>query len=154
MLWYYFKQKINFMKKFMMAGLTVFAAFFSVEAKQLTESKVPVLVKEAFGKRYPGAKKVNWEKEKGNFEANWGGKSGEDTSTLFTPAGVFVEVVVAIPVAQLPATVAPYIKNHYHGAGIKEAGMVTDAAGVHFFEAEIKGKDLVFDANGKFVKED
>lgn len=138
----------------MVVAAALFTAVFCVEAKQLSESKVPALVKEAFGKKYPGAKKVSWEKEKGNFEANMGGKSGEDTSTLFTPAGVFVEVVVAIPVAQLPATIAPYIKSHYHGAGIKEAGMVTDAAGGHFFEAEIKGKDLVFDAAGKFVKED
>jgi hypothetical protein len=142
------------MKKFIIVGLIQMEVVFCVGAKQLSENKVPALVKEAFVKRYPGAKKVSWEKEKGNFEANWGGKSGEDTSSLFTPAGVFVEVVVAIPVDQLPATVAPYIKNHYHGAGIKDAGMVTDAAGLHFFEAEIKGKGLVFDAAGKFVKED
>lgn len=142
------------MKKFIIVGLIQFAVVFCAGAKQLSENKVPALVKEAFVKRYPEAKKVSWEKEKGNFEANWGGKSGEDTSTLFTPAGVFVEVVVAIPVAQLPATIAPYIKSHYNGAGIKEAGMVTDVAGLHFFEAEIKGKDLVFDAAGKFVKED
>jgi len=62
--------------------------------------------------------------------------------------------VDAIPVTQLPAVIAPYVKVHYNGAKIKEAGKVTDAAGNHFFEAEIKGNDLIFDENGKFVKKD
>ena len=105
-------------------------------------------------KKYPKATKVSWEKEKGNYEANWGGKSGEDTSVQFTPAGAFIEEVNAIRVSQLPAEVATYVKSHYNGAKIKEAGKVTDASGNHFFEAEIKGKDLIFDESGKFVKVD
>lgn len=123
-------------------------------AQDLKEKDVPKTVKEAFAKKYPDAKKVSWEKEKGNFEANWGGKSGEDNSVTFTPAAVFVEIVEAIPVSQLPASVAPYVAKHYSGATIKEAGKVTDAAGKHMFEAEIKGKDLIFDEKGGFIKQD
>lgn len=123
-------------------------------AQDLKASQVPVVVKEAFAKKYPQAVKVSWEKEKGNYEANWGGRSGEDTSVQFTPAGAFVEEVDAIAVAQLPAAIAPYIKAHYKNAKIREAGKVTDAAGHKLFEAEIKGKDLLFDAGGKFIKQD
>ena len=119
-------------------------------AQDLKENGVPKPVKEAFAKKYPDAKKVSWEKEKGNFEANWGGKSGEDNSVTFTPAAVFVEIVEAIPVSQLP----PNVAKHYNGATIKEAGKVTDAAGKHMFEAEIKGKDLIFDEKGVFIKQD
>ena len=131
-------------------------AFFAVNAtaQDIKAKDVPPAVKEALAKKYPNATKVSWEKEKGNYEANWGGKSGEDTSVQFTPPGAFVEEVDAIPVSQLPAAVAPYVKAHYNGAKIKEAGKVTDAAGRHLFEAEIKGKDLIFDENGKFVKKD
>ncbi len=92
--------------------------------------------------------------EKGNYEANWGGKSGEDTSVVFTPAGAFVEEVDAMPVSQLPTSVAAYVKAHYQGSKILEAGRVTDAAGKKMFEAEIKGKDLIFDESGKFIKVD
>lgn len=123
-------------------------------AQDLKEKAVPKTVKEAFAKKYPDAKKVSWENEKGNFEANWGGKSGEDNAVTFTPAAVFVEIVVAIPVNQLPVNIAPYIAKHYNGATIKEAGKVTDAAGKHMFEAEIKGKDLIFDEKGVFIKAD
>lgn len=123
-------------------------------AQDLKESGVPKTVKEAFAKKYPDAKKVSWEKEKGNYEANWGGKSGEDNSVTFTPAAVFVEIVQAIPVNQLPASVAPFVAKHYNGATIREAGKVTDAAGKHMFEAGIKGKDLIFDEKGVFIKQD
>ena len=68
--------------------------------------QVPVPVKSALLKKYPDAKKVTWEKEKGNYEANWGGKSGEDNSVQFTPAGNFIEIVKAIPVSELPK---PYL---------------------------------------------
>ena len=126
----------------------------SAYAQDINTKDVPTVVKEALAKKYPQATKVSWEKEKGNYEANWGGKSGEDTSVQFTPAGAFVEEVNAIAVSQLPAEVATYVKSHYNGAKIKEAGKVTDASGKHFFEAEIKGKDLIFDESGKFVKVD
>ncbi len=73
---------------------------------------------------------------------------------MFTPNGIFLEIVLAIPIAQLPVPVAGYVKSHYKGASIKEAGKVTDAAGKLTYEAEIKGKDLIFDEAGNFIKED
>ncbi|RYY67574.1 MAG: hypothetical protein EOO12_00635 [Chitinophagaceae bacterium] len=85
---------------------------------------------------------VTWEKEKGNFEANWGGKPGEDHSVTFTPNGSLVEIVKAIKVSELPAPVASYVKAHYKNARITEAGKVTDAKGTETYEAEVKGKEL------------
>jgi len=142
------------MKKAAFILPVIFAFAASAYAQDIKIKDVPAAAKEALIKKYPKATKVSWEKEKGNYEANWGGKSGEDTSVQFTPAGAFVEEVDAIPVSQLPAEVAAYVKAHYNGVKIKEAGKVTDAAGKHFFEAEIKGKDLIFDEGGKFVKVD
>ena len=142
------------MKRSVLFALAIAAFVGRAVAQDMKAQNVPAVVKEALAKKYPNATKVSWEKEKGNYEANWGGKSGEDTSVQFTPGGAFVEEVDAIAVSQLPGSVAPYVKTHYNGAKIKEAGKVTDAAGKHFFEAEIKGKDLIFDENGKFVKKD
>src|ERR1700744_1344496 len=126
-------------------SLTLLAAAATTQAQDLKTKDVPANVKEALAKKSPEATKVNWEKEKGNYEANWGGKSGEDTSVQFTPAGDFVEEVNAIPVGQLPAKVADYVKANYKGAKIREAGKITDAKGAKMLEAEIKGKDLIFD---------
>lgn len=124
------------------------------KAQDLKSSGVPAVVKSALIKKYPAAVKATWEKEKGNFEANWGGKSGEDMSVQFTPTGNFLEQVAAISPSKLPAGVAAYVKQHYNGAKINEAGKITDAKGNTMFEAEVKGKDLVFDEKGNFLKVD
>ena len=126
----------------------------TVYSQRVKTADVPAAVKAALQKKYPSASGVGWEKEKGNYEANWGGASKEDNSVLFTPAGVFVEQVVAMPVAQLPAAVSDYVHAHYAGAKITEAGKVTDAEGRTRYEAEVKGKDMLFDEKGNFLKID
>lgn len=121
-------------------------------AQDINKAKVSAAVKSALMKKYPKASKVTWEKENGNYEANWSGKSGEDMSVQFTPNGTFVEQVVAISPSELPAAAKTYVKEHYKGVKITEAGKVTDAKGVTMYEAEVHGKDVIFDANGKFIK--
>jgi hypothetical protein len=142
------------MKKKLLLGLIAVCVSGNLIAQDLKTKDVPQVVKTALMKKYPEATKVGWEKEKGNYEANWGGKSGEDNSAAFTPAGEFVEIVKAIKVSELPAAVAPYVAAHYNGAKIKEAGRVTDATGKTMYEAEIKGSDLIFDEKGNFIKKD
>lgn len=142
------------MKKAILLIITAALLGTGAVVKATGSLEVPVAVKQSLAKKYPNATKVTWEKEKGNYEANWGGKSGEDTSVTFTPSGEFVEEVDAIPVNQLPPVVFEYVKTNYKGTKIKEAGRVTNAAGKKMFEAEIKGKDLLFDQKGKFIKID
>ncbi len=124
----------------------------TVNAQDLKSSNVPGSVKSALLKKYPEAKKASWEKEKSNYEANWGGKSGEDNSVQFTPSGKFIEIVKAISASELPKPVTEYVKQHYKGTKITEAGKVTDAKGKISYEAEVNRKDVIFDENGNFVK--
>lgn len=131
-------------------GTATFAQENEHEEKE--NIKVPTAVRSALTKKYADAKNVTWEKEDGNYEANWGGKSGEDNSVQFTPSGSFIEIVNAMPVSELPAKVTAYVKQHYKGTKITEAGKVTDAKGKMSYEAEVNGKDIVFDENGNFVK--
>ena len=144
------------MEKKSFLAIAIAIAALSAKAQDLKPKDVPAGVKTEFMKKYPesATAKVSWEKEKGNYEANWGGKSGEDNSAVFTPAGSFVEIVKVISISDLPKSVEPYVKAHYKGAKIKEAGRVTDAKGKTMYEAEIKGGDLIFDENGVFIKKD
>lgn len=115
---------------------------------------VPEVVKNANVKKFPDSKKyhVVWETEKGNYEANWGGKDGEANSATYTPSGNFVEIVKEIPVSQLPQAANSYIKQHYKTAHFGDVGKVWDAQGKTSYEVEINRKDVVFDQNGNFVK--
>jgi len=151
---HYILQKSLIMKNTLLLTFLSFSLTTTLTAQKVKSADVPQAVKSALLKKYPSASNVTWEKEKGNFEANWGGKSKEDNSVVFTPDGSFVEMVVAIPVANLPLGVVTYIKAHYPGSKITEAGKVTDAKGKISYEAEVKGKDLIFDQQGNFVKVD
>jgi hypothetical protein len=134
---------------FLIIFLTVSFISFAQHSKKI---EVPSAVKTSLKAQYPEASNVTWEKEKGNYEANWGGKSGEDNSVMYSPAGDFIEIVKAIPISQLPAPVVAYVKAHYKGAKITEAGRVTDAKGKLSYEAEVNHKDIIFDEKGSFVK--
>lgn len=139
------------MKKYFVAAgaaVTLFTGTLFAQGK----ITVPQVVKSAFAQKYPDAKNVTWEKEKGNYEANWGGKSGEDNSVLYTPKGQFVEIADAISINQLPSGATSYIKSHYKGASVAEAAKVTDAKGKTTYEAEVNRKDVVFDLHGNFLK--
>lgn len=142
------------MKKLVSLLMLSFFMIGAANAQSIHADKVPAKVKSALKEKYPSTKNVTWEKEKGNYEANWGGKSGEDNSVQFTPAGEFIEMVKAISVKELPQGVHNYVKEHYKSAKITEAGRVTDAKGKTFYEAEVNRKDLVFDENGNFVKKE
>lgn len=140
------------MKKYLLSFAISFLATIITYAQKLKANDVPVAVRSALQHKYPDATNVYWEKENANYEANWGGKSHEDNSAQFTPAGEFIEYVQAIPISELPKEVSTYVKSHYKGAKITEAGRVTNALGKTFYEAEVKKKDIVFDENGNFVR--
>jgi hypothetical protein len=142
------------MKKHSFFFLVTSFTILTTYAQKVKTSDVPDVVKSALQTKYPGATHVYWEKEHGNYEANWGGKSHEDHSAQFTASGNFLEYVEAIPVTELPKEVEAYLKTHYKGAKITEAGKVTDAHGKLFYEAEVHKKDIMFDEHGKFVKEE
>ena len=148
------KKTISLIAIIFAISTAVFAQKEKGEKEGMEKVTVPVAVKNALAKKYPAASNVTWEKEKGNFEANWGGKSGEDNSVQFTPKGDFIEIVNAISVNQLPEAALIYVKEHYKGAKITEAGKVSDAKGKTFYEAEINSRIIIFDEKGTFLKKE
>lgn len=140
------------MKKSMIitAGLMISLAACGQKMK---EADVPTVVKDAFKKAHGDAKEVKWEKEGANFEAEF--EIGEtDQSVVYDASGKLIETEVEIKVEELPVGVKDYISKNYKDAKIKEATKITDAKGTITYEAEIKGMDLIFDNNGKFIKEE
>ena len=131
--------------------LFVCSAFISlVVAGQKNDA--PADAKNAFAKSYPNASNIKWDKENGAFEVDfqWNGKK---MSALYDAKGVLKESEVSIPVSELPATVSEYLAKNYKGIPVKGAAKITKADGTVNLEAEIKGKDILFDTNGKFIKE-
>ena len=113
-------------------------------AQKLSTSKVPANVKSAFATTYPTAKSVQWEKEKtGEYEVNFE-QGQEEMSVVYNAQGIALEVEVEIAASDLPAAV----QNALKGKKIKEAARITKG-GKTYYEAEVGGKDLLFDTNGQ-----
>lgn len=128
--------------------LTLFASTIGtgVFAQRLASGKVPVAVKQAFEKAYPTVKSAHWDKEGKDYEASF--EQGKDAlSVVFDAKGVILEVEKEVAFSALPAAVQATLK----GKKVKEAAIITKG-GKTRYEAEVGGKDLMFDAGGKAIK--
>ncbi len=124
---------------------------FTACGQKIDASKVPAAVKTSFAAKFPGAK-VKWEKEDGKYEAGFT-HQGHEMSALFQENGTMEESEMEINVTELPAAISAYITKHHPGVAIKEAAKITRSNGAIQYEAEVKGKDLIFDEKGNFLKE-
>ena len=131
------------MKKLLVAA-TLFVSM------SCTAQKTPAAVQAAFTKTFPGIT-AKWDTEDGNYEANFK-KDGKTMSATFDSKGGWLETETDIAISELPAAVSTYIKANYSGMKIKEAAMLKTPGG-DMYEAEVNGKDLMFDMNGNFMKE-
>ena len=140
------------MKNMKMIMMLAIAAVITLSAcaQKMDASKVPSVVKTSFAKDFPGTS-PNWEKETPNYEANFK-MDGKTMSALYDANGSRQESETDIKVADLPASVKDYIAQNYKGETIKEAAIITKANGEINYEAEVKGMDVLFTKEGKFIK--
>ncbi|QMW04732.1 PepSY-like domain-containing protein [Spirosoma foliorum] len=112
---------------------------------------VPAAARATVARLYPGVKSVKWEKEDGNYEAGLT-HNGKELSLVIDAKGNLLETETTITESALPASVRAYVAKHHAGKKIKEAAEIVDAKGKKTYEAEVGGKDLIFDEKGQFIK--
>lgn len=125
---------------------------FSACGQKVKKEDVPASVTAKFTSLYPNVKDVKWSKEDANYEAEFE-VSDVEMSANFDATGNLIETETELSVSALPTAVKDYIKTNYNDAKIKEAAKIIDAKGVTTFEAEVNDADVIFDAQGKFLKE-
>ncbi len=118
-------------------------------AQKVSDKVVPVAVKSSLQKKYPNAKGLKWERERGNYEAGFE-VATTGYSVLIDASGKILETEVEIQKDELPANTKAYVAKYYAGQKIKETAKITDDKGMVTYEVEVKGKDLIFDNSGKF----
>jgi Putative beta-lactamase-inhibitor-like, PepSY-like len=139
------------MKKYIFMFAVIAAINLSAHAQKMAAARVPTVVKATFAKQFAGAT-AKWEKENGEYEAGFT-MDGKDMSALFTADGKLMESEVSMKPSELSAKILAYIKANYKDKKIKGGAKITKADGVVNYEAEVNGVDVMFDANGKFLKE-
>ena len=139
------------MKKYLL--LLLFTGIIYSLSAQEKSTGAPASAKQAFAKAFPGASKVKWEKEGKEYEVNFV-QAGKEMSAVYDEKGTLTETEEEIKPSALSASIVTYVKEHYKGAAIKEAAKITKPNGDVMYEAVVNKTDLIFDANGKFIKEE
>ena len=134
-------------------AITLFALLVGTFSygQKVKHADVPAVVKQAFDKMFAQAKEIEWKMEDGKYEVDFE-QNQEEMSAVFTASGVHEETEVEMKVTDLPEAIIIYISKNYGTAKVKEAAKITKANGEVNYEAEVKGKDLIFDASGNFLK--
>ena len=132
-------------------GVLAFA--INVHAQKISAIDVPAAVKTQFTAMFPGIKADKWEMENGKYEAEFK-QNKIETSVLFEADGKHVQTETEIAVSELPGGVKDYLSKNHSGKKIKEAAKISAADGTLTYEAEIGGKDYIFDANGNFLRKE
>ncbi|KAA5534524.1 hypothetical protein F0919_07845 [Taibaiella lutea] len=142
------------MKKIIgMLGITLsLTLVIHAQEKKHAQVKPTQEAKAGFESKFPGATNVKWEKEDDMLEVNFK-QGGKEMSALFETNGTLTETETEIAVTALPASASAYMKQHYAGKKVKEAAKIVKADGSVNYEAEVEKKDVLFDADGKFIKE-
>jgi len=140
------------MKKVILLAAIAISTVGCAQSKEKKE--VPKVVADAFAKEYPNTK-VAWDIEDDGFEAEFK-LNGKDASADYDKNGNKLATEVEVSESELPSSALSYLKTNYPKSKIKETAKIIDSKNVVTYEAEIKidGKnsDLLFDANGSFLK--
>lgn len=141
------------MKKAIIGIVLVFAAATTIAFT--TKDKVPQAVKDAFAKKFPTAKKVDWEKES---DKEWEAEFKLDKveySANFLEDGTWQETEHEIAETEVPQNVLSSLKSNFPGFEIEEAEISETTQGT-VYEVEIeKGKEeweITMNSQGKVIK--
>ncbi|MBK8554765.1 MAG: PepSY-like domain-containing protein [Lewinellaceae bacterium] len=128
----------------------LFVLGLGASAMACAQKTPPKAVSDAFTQKFSKAEELKWSQEKnGDWEAEFE-QDEVELSANFNIAGQWIETETEIKVADLPAAV----RTALQGKKVKEAAKIMRADGTTVYEAEVKGKDMLFDDSGKLLSEE
>jgi hypothetical protein len=134
--------------------LSIFLGFFNQSQAQSVSkiaAEIPAAVIASNKNGHPKATQIEWSKKGTNFESKFT-ENGNIKIITYDEFGNSLEEEEIISVGALPADVMKFVKSHYKNPNIDEASRIKNQKGIITYEVEIKGMNLIFDANGVFLK--
>lgn len=138
------------MKQLLAVGLLYFS-LLGVNAQKLNDSEVPVIIKDAFAKMYPGIKEASWNKEGTLYKASFSDGNYKG-AVSFANDGKWTERETVIPVKSLPVNVGDYVETNYKNIKITSALKITKPSGEIQLKVAVGNKQILFTKEGDFVK--
>ncbi len=142
------------MKKLLILMVAVMMSSLTF-AQRVQEQDVPVIVRTTIKEKFPqtNAQNTTWEKDKEHYRAVYRDRDN-DQYVKIRSNGRIMEIKEKVNEDVLPANMRNYVENNYSGHRIKEVHKTTDENGNVTYHTEVKGKNLIFDRNGNYLREE
>lgn len=124
---------------------------FAQQSTPTAAAQIPANVKNTVTMLYPSATNVAWSQENGYFIPVFM-NNGAQTKLLIDLKGARIHTSVKIAITELPANISSYITGNYPGKPISDVEKLTMFNNSTRYEAVVGQEDLIFDANGTFMK--
>ena len=115
-------------------------------------ASVPLQVKSAFTKNYPGIEAA-WEVENAQYEASYLINNKKNT-VIYEESGDLFATEIEIDEQEMPNKVTSYLSRHYKDVLIPHGKKITKVNGEISFQVKVNESILVFSGNGKFMNSD
>jgi len=122
--------------------------------KDIAESEVPSVVKNAFASKYADAKEVDWEMRDKDFEVDFE-INNVDYALLINSSGEILMQKEEITKEDLPDAVTSGINANFSDLQLDEVEKIEKDGAVYYqveFDSTFKDKEVVFAANGQEEK--
>lgn len=126
------------------------AVLFTACNRELRESNVPSVVKNTLAASFSYTGPVDWEKQQGNYEAEFG-KDSLDYKALISPAGALLRYKQPITPNELPQPVQQTLQAQYRDYGVEDLERVVRGSEAYYqleLEKGLKELQLVVTADG------
>lgn len=135
----------------MLLNLCFLLFSFAVWAQKLKAIEVPLAVISAFNIANPAVLNPEWYKEDSKFKVKFIVDKRPRTAT-YSESGTLVVHDAKVALTLIPSAIKAYLDKNYSGKNIDKVLKMTAANGKTSYLISIDGGDLIFDANGRFVK--
>ncbi len=146
--------------KAIIVGLVALIGFFGISMTLNNKMEVPEAVKTAFSKKYPAAKKVEWELERvGEYEAEFK-LNDQEMSANFSEDGIWVGSETEIKIVDLPQIIQEAVGATFPNTKIEEAELAEKPNNILVYEVELEDEKqeiefkAIFSADGTFIKKE
>ena len=129
--------------------LLIIYIFVSMSA--FAQLGIPGNVQNTFNEIYPNSTNLIWATEQGFFIPAFT-NNNVPTKLLMDLKGAVLHTSVKIAPSALPAVSSSFIAANYPGQTVSDAELITMKSNFIRYEAIVGGKDLIFDADGKFIR--
>jgi hypothetical protein len=120
-------------------------------SQEIITPDVPSTLQKTFKKSYPAITAAEWKQSGDSYTAVYY-ENQLERSITYNASGKVQLKEEQVTLAQLPTGILKYINENHADGTIRKARKITASGGKYSYSVSIKGMELLFDANGNYLR--